>query len=318
MTPTKRIPRKRTSRRRGPICSICKHENRVLIEQTRIAGASLDSLALKFGCSRDAVHRHMANHVSQDLLAQYLADAPIKELAQRAAAEGMSVLQYLSLIRSTLMNEFQLAAAVHDRHATSALAGRLNEVLRSIGSISGELGDMARSITINGNVLNVMNHPQLANLQANILTALRPFPEAKGAVIAALKSMDAVPVDGAASASPPTARSFWNCRPSMFRSKPPEPAGQTIAAQLADALANDWRTRLRKEQLAPLGDWLIWLFMGGRGTGKTLAGGNFVHELVQGGYSPDRLDALVWALSELMVGPEHVPTRQIQINFMGR
>ena len=83
------------------------------------------------------------------------------------------------------------------------MAGRLNEVLRSIGSISGELGDMARSITINGNVLNVMNHPQLANLQANILTALRPFPEAKGAVIAALKSMDAVPVDGAASASPP-------------------------------------------------------------------------------------------------------------------
>ncbi len=161
MTPTKRIPRKRTSRRRGPICSICKHENRVLIEQTRIAGASLDSLALKFGCSRDAVHRHMANHVSQDLL---------------------------PTLRSRNWR---------------ALAGRLNEVLRSIGSISGELGDMARSITINGNVLNVMNHPQLANLQANILTALRPFPEAKGAVIAALKSMDAVPVDGAASASPP-------------------------------------------------------------------------------------------------------------------
>jgi predicted phage terminase large subunit-like protein len=36
------------------------------------------------------------------------------------------------------------------------------------------------------------------------------------------------------------------------------------------------------------------------------------------GYSPDRLDALVWALSELLVGPEHVPTRQVQINFMGR
>ena len=36
------------------------------------------------------------------------------------------------------------------------------------------------------------------------------------------------------------------------------------------------------------------------------------------GYSPDRLDALVWALSELMVGPQHQPTRQIQINFMGR
>jgi predicted phage terminase large subunit-like protein len=36
------------------------------------------------------------------------------------------------------------------------------------------------------------------------------------------------------------------------------------------------------------------------------------------GYSSDRLDALVWALSELMVGPEYEPTRQVFINFMGR
>ncbi len=36
------------------------------------------------------------------------------------------------------------------------------------------------------------------------------------------------------------------------------------------------------------------------------------------GYSPDRLDALVWALSELLVGPQHVPTRMIRINLMER
>jgi phage terminase large subunit-like protein len=36
------------------------------------------------------------------------------------------------------------------------------------------------------------------------------------------------------------------------------------------------------------------------------------------GYSPDRLDALVWSLSELLVGPQHVPTQQVFINFMGR
>jgi phage terminase large subunit-like protein len=36
------------------------------------------------------------------------------------------------------------------------------------------------------------------------------------------------------------------------------------------------------------------------------------------GYSPDRLDAAVWALSELMVGPQHVPTQQVFINYMGR
>jgi phage terminase large subunit-like protein len=58
----------------------------------------------------------------------------------------------------------------------------------------------------------------------------------------------------------------------------------SLANTLADTLADGgWRARLRKEQLAPLGEWLIWLFLGGRGTGKTLAGGHFVHELVASG-----------------------------------
>jgi hypothetical protein len=188
------IPRKRTSLRKGAVCQICRHPDRVLIEQTRVAGASLDNIARKYNCHRDAIHRHMRNHVPEDLKAEYLAGVDLKKLAQKAADEGMSVLQYLSIVRATLMSEFQLSAAVHDRHATSALAGRLVEVLRSIGSISGELGDMAmRSITVNGNI-NILNNPVLANLQANILRALAPFPEARAAVVGALRAMDA-PVD---------------------------------------------------------------------------------------------------------------------------
>jgi hypothetical protein len=135
--------------------------------------------------------------------AQYLADVPIQELAQLAASEGISVLQYLSLVRSVLMQEFQLASQAHAHHATSALAGRLNETLKLIGTISGEMSELARSITINGNVVNVMNHPMLANLQANLLRALAPFPDARLAVVEALRAMDA-PVDELAdSASPP-------------------------------------------------------------------------------------------------------------------
>lgn len=202
MTSTaKRIPVHRTSLRKGAVCGICRHADRTRIEATRIAGASLDNIARRFGVSRDAVHRHCTRHIPEDLKAQYLAGIPLKELAAKAASEGISVLQYLSLIRATLMTEFQLAAAVHDRHATSALAGRLTEVLRAIGSISGEMASMATTLTVNGNIVNVMNHPQLANLQANLLRSLAPFPEARNAVIEALRQMDAAPVDD--SASPP-------------------------------------------------------------------------------------------------------------------
>lgn len=48
-------------------------------------------------------------------------------------------------------------------------------------------------------------------------------------------------------------------------------------------LAKNWRVRARPEQLAPKGDWRIWLFLGGRGAGKTRAGAEWIAEGVQTG-----------------------------------
>jgi phage terminase large subunit-like protein len=43
-----------------------------------------------------------------------------------------------------------------------------------------------------------------------------------------------------------------------------------------------WRFRARPEQLPPQGDWRIWLFLGGRGAGKTRSGAEWVAEGVAG------------------------------------
>jgi AcrR family transcriptional regulator len=170
-------------------CHVCKHVDRALIEQTRVAGASLDTIAAKYGVSRDAIYRHMKSHVSEDARADYLAGIPLKELAIKAAEEGVSVLEHFSIVRAVLMKQFQLASSVNDRNAVGSLAGRLTEVLRAIGHISGEMGSMAaNSITINN--VSIMNSPVFANLQANLLHALAPFPEARAAVVTALRAMD--------------------------------------------------------------------------------------------------------------------------------
>jgi hypothetical protein len=173
-----------------PRCICCGHKDRVLIEVARIGGCSLDSIAAKYGISRDAVWRHMKDHVTDDARADYLAAIPISELAAKSAEEGLSVLAYFSVIRATLMQSFQLAASVGDRHATGMLASRLTEVLRAIGQISGELGGMANSITINNTHTTVLNSPIFASLQANLLQALAPFPEARAAVVMALRQLD--------------------------------------------------------------------------------------------------------------------------------
>lgn len=44
-----------------------------------------------------------------------------------------------------------------------------------------------------------------------------------------------------------------------------------------------WRDRARPEQVAPAGDWTTWLYMAGRGAGKTRAGSEWVHEQIDGG-----------------------------------
>lgn len=45
----------------------------------------------------------------------------------------------------------------------------------------------------------------------------------------------------------------------------------------------DWLTRSAPPQLAPFSNWLIWLFMGGRGAGKTRAGAEWVAQRVTDG-----------------------------------
>jgi hypothetical protein len=96
------VARHRLHNRKGPTCSVCKHPERARIEATRVAGASLDSIAAKYSIGRDALWRHMARHVPEDVGAQYLADVPIKELAARASEEGVSLLDYFAIVRGVL------------------------------------------------------------------------------------------------------------------------------------------------------------------------------------------------------------------------
>ena len=61
---------------------------------------------------------------------------------------------------------------------------------------------------------------------------------------------------------------------------------QEIVASLSDddveALAGDWPIWARPAQLPPDGDWTTWLLMGGRGSGKTRAGAEWVRSLALG------------------------------------
>lgn len=66
----------------------------------------------------------------------------------------------------------------------------------------------------------------------------------------------------------------------------PEPKRHEILSQLPAALRErllwQWPFWARDDQLAPEGDWVNWLLLGGRGAGKTRAGAEWVRSAVEG------------------------------------
>ncbi len=68
------------------------------------------------------------------------------------------------------------------------------------------------------------------------------------------------------------------------------------------ALLNDWHIWAAEHQLAPAGNWRIWLFLGGRGAGKTRAGAEWVRAAIEAG-----------ARRVALVGPDQQAVREVMI-----
>jgi hypothetical protein len=180
------------SRPRKIHCQVCEHEERWRLELLRASGASLDSLATKFSVHRDAIWRHWTKHVRDEAKATYLCGpADMAMLAQKAAQEGDSVLDYLRMVSSSLVAQLAVMNEAGDARGAGYIAGQLTKTLETMARVTGEIGDLARSVTINNTNVAVLNHPQFATVQATMLRALAPFPDARGAVVAALRDLDA-------------------------------------------------------------------------------------------------------------------------------
>jgi len=181
-----------TKRRLKPTtCVVCNHAERGRIEALRAGGASLESLARKFKLSKDSVWRHWKDHVSSDLKMQYLAGpSTVAELMERARAEGGSVLDHLTIVRSVLMGAFTASAEAQSAHTLAALSGRLVEVLREIGRLTGEIEKLNPSVNVTTNVAFVGDQRIIIELQSGLLAIARSHPAARQDIISLLRRLD--------------------------------------------------------------------------------------------------------------------------------
>ena len=175
-------------------CTICAHPDRYQIELLSISGAGLVSLAERFNLGaggKDRLWRHMRQHVKPEMRAMLIADVPLSELAARAAAEGTSLLDHIRIVRTGLMNLFNVAASVGDGKTGAAVAGRLLELFRDLGELTGEMV-RASPVTNNFNTYNVfMASPFFIDLQTMLVERLRAHPEALASVVSGLRDLEA-------------------------------------------------------------------------------------------------------------------------------
>ena len=176
----------------GRKCQVCLHKDRARIELARVAGRGLDAVAKEFGIHRDSLFRHMRKHVTSATKLNYLAGAvKIDELTNLAASENKSVIEYLSILRSILFGQLDRSAQLNRPFEVEKLGGRALDVLREIGHITGQLSAFtSQNISVTNNTAIVMNSPVIAELQANLMTALAPFPDARKAVISLFLRLD--------------------------------------------------------------------------------------------------------------------------------
>jgi hypothetical protein len=174
-------------------CSTCNHPERTRIEMLRVGGTPLRVLEQQFDLSKDSIYRHFKAHVSHERRAELMVGpAKVEQLANAAADESKSLLDYLGIARSVLFHQFLNAAEAGDRLGVVNVSGRLLESLREIGRLTGELRQLS-GVTINNNTLNIVSSAEFLALQEGLLTISRRHPEAKADIVSLLRGLEAGP-----------------------------------------------------------------------------------------------------------------------------
>ena len=170
-------------------CQGCNHLERMRIERLLAAGASIKGAARRFEIDYHALRRHWINHVSAEARAGYIAGAGATkdQLEEIVTDESLALIDHYRVVRAALYKGFGAASEIGDSNSLALLAGRLHENFRDCSRLTGELQ--------HGPLLNIQNNllisPDYTKAIARIVSAVAPYPEAREAVIAALRDLDA-------------------------------------------------------------------------------------------------------------------------------
>jgi hypothetical protein len=178
-----------------PRCSICVAGRNGEIDLLRIEKlladrSRLSAVALKFEVSHDALRRHwLGVGAERKNYLQQGRQLTREALAAGLAEEKVSTMDHLRIVRGGLHKLFCHAVEVNDHSGGAALAQAIEKNVMRGAQLAGE---WQATPTIQNNVA-IFNLPGVASTIAGIARVLAPFPEARIAVVAYLRSQPAAP-----------------------------------------------------------------------------------------------------------------------------
>lgn len=154
-------------------CTVCQHPEREDVDRAIVADTPHAQVADRFGLSRQAVTRHRENHLSPALQRVH---------EEREVARAKDLLGRLEGMVDRLERFTQEAEA--SGKGSQFLGGmrELRATVELLGKATGELDSGGTTV----NVVNLTQSAEWLEVQATMLRALAPYPEARQAVARAL------------------------------------------------------------------------------------------------------------------------------------
>jgi len=154
-------------------CTVCSHPEKEEIDRLLVRGDSIAGIARDFAVSEDALKRHFDNHVPKTLAASPSA----KEIT-----DADKLLSEIEEVKNRALRLLDKAENAQDTRVYGPPSQYLNEFredVRLMAELSGKLAAQPQ--------ITIINHPQWIELRTVIIEALDPYPDAKAAVVRAIR-----------------------------------------------------------------------------------------------------------------------------------
>jgi len=159
----------------GRTCTICSHAERGAIDVAIAAGTSYRDISLRFGPGIMAVQRHASSHLPASV---------VQAQEAREEAQALDVVKQLKAINGAAL-AILTAARKGNKHDLALKA--IDRIQRQIELQAKLLGDLADAPQV-----NVLLSAEWVVTRGAIMQALAPHPDARHAVVTALKRVDAM------------------------------------------------------------------------------------------------------------------------------